>query len=58
MYNFYPMILGVTEKLNELNDKLNAWLGDKTDNVFVGAAIFGILVVIAFAGVNALNKDK
>ena len=53
---YYPMIISITGKLNEWNDKLNQMLEGKMDNVFVGAVIFGLLIVVAFWGIGELNK--
>ncbi len=56
MNNYYPQILGIVERLNELNEKINSFLGDKTDNVFVGTLIFGAIIAITFWGIRELNK--
>mgnify|MGYP000001294993 FL=1 len=56
MQNFYPLILGIMDTLNDWNDKLNALAADKLDNVWVGTLILGILIVVAFFGVQTLNK--
>ena len=56
MQNFYPLILGIMDTLNDSNDKLNALAADKLDNVWVGTLILGILIVVAFFGVQTLNK--
>lgn len=56
MQNFYPLILGIMDTLNDWNDKLNALATDKLDNVWVGTLILGILIVVAFFGVQTLNK--
>ena len=56
MNNYYPQILRIVERLNELNEKINSFLGDKTDNVFVGTLIFGAIIAITFWGIRELNK--
>ena len=53
---YLPMILSIMDKLNELNDKINDLIGNKIDNVFVGAAILGVIILVAFWGINTLNK--
>ena len=58
MQNFYPLILGIMDTLNDWNDKLNALAADKLDNVWVGTLILGILIVVAFFGVQTLNKKQ
>lgn len=54
--SFYPQILGIVDRLNELNEKINGFLGDKIDNVFVGALIFGAIIFVTFWGIRELNK--
>ena len=54
---YLPMILSIMDKLNELNDKINDLIGNKIDNVFVGAAILGVIILVAFWGINTLNKN-
>lgn len=56
MINYYLFnILGIIEKIGELNDKLNAYAGEH-DSVLTGVIMLGILILIAFGGINALNK--
>lgn len=56
MQNLYPLILGIMDTLNDWNDKLNAFSAEKLDNVWIGTALLGILIVVAFFGVQSLNK--
>ena len=56
MQNFYPLILGIMDTLNDWNDKLNDIEADKIDNIWVGTIILGILIVVEFFGVQTLNK--
>ena len=55
---YYPMILGLTEKLNELNEKINEMFGSKMDNVSTGTLVLGAILVIAFWGIGELNKHQ
>lgn len=48
--------LSIVDRLNELNEKLNDFLGNKMDNVVVGVVILGVIIIIAFFGINELNK--
>jgi len=56
MYSYLINILGLMDKIGELNEKLNAFAAEHLDNVFVGTAIIGFLILVAFGGVNTLNK--
>lgn len=56
MYKYYPMILGIMDKIEEWNDKLNAFAAEHMDNVLVGTLILGLLILVAFYGIGALNK--
>lgn len=56
MTNFYPYILGITETLNDWNEKLNNLVGGHMDNAFVGALVVGIVFVVSAWGISALNK--
>ena len=56
MTNVYPYILGITETLNDWNEKLNNLVGDHMDNAFVGALVVGIVFVVSAWGISALNK--
>ena len=49
-------IIGIVDRLNELNDKLSNLLGNKLDNVVVGTIIMGVLIAVAIFGINELNK--
>ena len=54
--NYYPYILGIVDKLNDWNEKLNAFAAEHMDNVGVGTAIAGIILVMSIWGINTLNK--
>ena len=56
MNSFYPMILGLMDQINDLNDKLNAFAGEHLDNVWTGVLILGVLLIITFWGIGVLNK--
>jgi len=56
MNNIFPYILGITETLNEWNEKLNGIIGVRFDNVWFGALIVGIVFVVSAWGINTLNK--
>lgn len=49
-------VMGIIDKLNEWNEELNNFSAEHLDNVFVGTVIIGVLIVIAFWGVQTLNK--
>ena len=53
---FYPLTLGIMDQLNDWNDKLNGFASDHMDNVWVGVAIMGVLIFVAFWGIKELNK--
>lgn len=56
MYKYLPQILGIIDKLNDLNDKLNKFADEHLDNVGVGTILLGALILIAFWGIGTLNK--
>lgn len=56
MINNYALILGLMDTLHDWNDKLNGFASDHMDNVAIGTVIVGVLIVIAFWGVQTLNK--
>lgn len=58
MYKYLPQILGIIDKLNDLNDKLDEFAGKYLDNVGVGTIIFGALVLVAVWGIRELNKNN
>lgn len=53
-----PMVLSITDRLNELNEKINAFTADKLDNVFIGTVIFAIILAVTFWGIGELNKKN
>lgn len=52
MINF----LGIVDKINELNEKINNSIGDKFGNVYFGVAILAVLIIVVIFGINELNK--
>ena len=56
MNNYYPMILGIGDKINDLNEKLNGFAAEHLDNVWAGVAVLAVIVLVAFWGINTLNK--
>lgn len=58
MYKYLPQILGIIDKLNDLNDKLNKFADEHLDNVGVGTILLGALILIAFWGIGTLNKKN
>ena len=56
MIDMYPMVLGVMEKINEWNDKLNGFASEHLDNVWSGVAILAVIILVAFWAISALNK--
>jgi hypothetical protein len=56
MNNFFPYILGITETLNEWNEKLSDLVGGHMDNAFMGALVVGVVFVVAAWGISTLNK--
>ena len=56
MMNNYILFLDLISKINELNEKLNEFTGKHMDNALVGAVVVVVILVVAFAGVNTLNK--
>ena len=49
-------VLGIIDKLNEINEKLNGYAAGHMDNVWVGVAIIGVLMLVVVWGINILNK--
>lgn len=56
MNSFYPYILGITDTLNDWNEKLSNLVGGHMDNAFMGALVVGIVFVISAWGIKTLNK--
>ena len=56
MNQYYPYILGIMDTINDWNEKLNNFASGHMDNVWVGAAALGIILVVSFWGINTLNK--
>lgn len=52
----YPLILGIMDTINDLNEKLNKFAGSRMDNVWVGTACIAVIMLVAFWGINTLNK--
>ena len=56
MMSNYIQFLGLIDKLNEWNEQLNEFAAGHMDNVWVGVAIIGVVMVVAVWGINVLNK--
>ena len=56
MISNYVLFLDLITKINELNEKLNEFTGKYRDNVLVGAVAVVVILAVAYAGINALNK--
>jgi len=52
----YSLILGIVEKINDLNEKFNGLAADHLDNVWTGVAILAVILVVSFWAIGALNK--
>lgn len=52
----YPNILGITETLNEWNDKFNSFAAEHLDNPIVATVIVIAVFFIAAWGIRVLNK--
>ncbi len=50
------LLLNLVDKIEEWNEKLNAFASEHMDNVLIGSLIVGVLIFVAFAGINSLNK--
>lgn len=48
--------LGIIDKINDLNEKINSSLGDKLSNLPIGIAVLGVLLFIVIFTINELNK--
>lgn len=57
MYKYLPQMLGIIDKLNDLNEKLDKFASKYLDNVGVGTIIFGALIAVAVFGIRELNKN-
>ena len=58
MISNYSFILGIIDKLNEWNDKLNGIASKYMDNVVAGTIIGFVIIVVAFLAVEELNKKN
>ena len=56
MNNMFPYVLGITETLNEWNEKLSKLIGGNMDNAFMGALVVGVVFVVSAWGISVLNK--
>ena len=56
MISNYALFLDLVSKINELNEKLNEFTGKYMDNALVGAVVVIVILAVAYAGVNTLNK--
>ena len=56
--NYYPMILGLIDTLNDWNEKLSGWASSHMDNVWFGIAMLAGILVVSFWGIGVLNKRQ
>ncbi len=56
MISNYILFLDLVSKINELNEKLNEFTGKYMDNAIIGSAVVIIILLVAYSGINALNK--
>lgn len=56
MISNYVLFLDLITKINELNEKLNEFTGKYMDNALVGAVVVVVILAVAYAGINTLNK--
>ena len=56
MISNYVLFLDLITKINELNEKLNEFTGKYMDNALVGAVVVVVILAVAYAGMNSLNK--
>lgn len=56
MISNYVLFLDLVTKINELNEKLNDFTAKYMDNALVGAVVVVVILAVAYAGINALNK--
>lgn len=55
---YYPMILGIIDTLNDWNDKFNGWAAKHMDNVGFGVLMLGGILLVSFWGIGVLNKRQ
>ena len=55
---YFPMVLGIIDTLNDWNEKLEGWASSHMDNVWFGIAILAGILVVSFWGIGALNKRQ
>ena len=58
IFQYYPLILGIIDTLNDWNDKLDDFAASHMDSVGVGTAILGVILVVSVWGINTLNKKQ
>ena len=56
MNNSLSYILGITDTLNEWNEKLNSLFDGRSDNAMVATVIVVVVFVVTAWGINTLNK--
>ena len=52
----YASILGIVDTLNEWNEKLRNFTTGKTDNVFIGTLIIGVVFVVSAWAISYFGK--
>lgn len=55
---YYPMILGIIDTLNEWNDKFNGWATKHMDSVWFGVLMLVGILAVSFWGIGVLNKRQ
>lgn len=56
MCRYGLQLLGIIDKLNDWNEKLNGFASKNLDNVWVGALIVGLVFIVSIWGINTLNR--
>jgi hypothetical protein len=53
---FYPYIIGITDTLNDWNEKLNGLVGENFGQLGTGVLIMALLIGAAVWGIHTFNK--
>ncbi|MBR3362554.1 MAG: hypothetical protein IKG40_01355 [Bacilli bacterium] len=56
MNSFYPYILGITDTLNDWNEKLSGLVGEKMGQLGTGVFLMFLLIGAAVWGIHKFNK--